>query len=147
MSEIQDKDYEIQLDLYTWEKQIETTNSLEEVYGYSVFSKEFAGQMEDYAQRQGKEHEEIFQSVWNGKEKNPVEEAFQAVFYAETETVIKADYGKEEERQLSGLAIAGFVLCGMMLTGSVLMMMDKSRKEKKEHEADDYSLRSEWENT
>lgn len=135
---------EIDLDFYVWEKQSQTTTSLEEVYGYSVFSEEFDRKIKDYQKNQKSTREEALRMVWKGKKKDEIEDAFQSVLLAETDTVIKADYGTEQIQMMSNKTIAGFILCGMIFAGGILMLLEKQWRGKK-NETDYNDIRRRYE--
>ncbi len=121
------------------EEQSGTFMTFGDLYGYYVFSEEFQNNMENYQKKKKDEQDIYFQNVLSGVRDNGTEAAFQAVFSANTQEVLRADYG-QEKTAANGLGFTiGFILMGMFLTGGFLFLIDKKRKGRSAHVTDDNS--------
>ena len=129
---------EFELNMDILDEQTGTSTTLGDQYGYNVFSEEFQESIARYEEKKEQEQEEYIRQVFGQKRRNDIEEAFEAVFSAETPVIVKAEY-REEDGDIRSLGFtAGFVLIGMFLTGILLFGVQKMRKERRGHAVDSY---------
>jgi len=107
-----------------------TTTSVEDLYGYSVFSEEFQEQIQRYEKREKEEQDASFGKVLAGERADETELAFEKVFAAESVTVVKEEHEKQESSPMGFLPALTFTLIGMLLAGGVWLFIERIRKKK-----------------
>lgn len=127
---------ELKLDIL--EEQTGTYSTFSDLYGYDVFSEEFTEQVETYEEEQNQKQDEYFQSVFQKEPGDQIEEAFDAVFSAQMQSVVRNEYSDTKENFAGMGFIIGFTLLGMFLAGGVLLFIENTWKRRKEHVTDNY---------
>ncbi len=129
---------EFELNMDILDEQTGTSTTLGDQYGYNVFSEQFQESIARYEEKKEQEQETYIRQVFGQERRNDIEEAFEAVFSAETPVIVKAEY-REEDGDIRSLGFtAGFVLIGMFLTGILLFGFQRMRKERRGHAVDSY---------
>lgn len=129
---------ELELKLDILEEQTETYSTFSDLYGYDVFSEEFTQKVETYEEEKIKKQDEYFQNVFQRKEEDQVEEAFDAVFSVQMQSVVRNEY-REAETESTGIGfMIGFTLIGMFLAGGVLIFIENIWNRRKKHAANNY---------
>lgn len=135
----------IEIDMSILMLQEKTTTSLCDKYGVHVFSEE-ARLLEDVLEEREEERQgRILSDICNGTEDSERTEILKAVMAADTQTVIKKDYGAETKEN-SPVFMYAYGLLGVMIAGIVLFYIENRRKKRREHEADgnDYRYTEEY---
>ncbi len=135
---------DIQIDTSILIQQEKTTTSLCDKYDVHIFS----GDIEALEMKQEKEEElqkeQILEDVLTRRPKADRREALRTVMEAETSAVVKKEYHTEAETGME-LSMYAYLLAGALLAGTVLFYIEKKRKDRKRHEADDYNYRQDGE--
>lgn len=130
------EEHNIEIDMSILMQQEKTTTSLCDKYGVHVFSEE-ARLLEDALEkREEEQREKILSDICGGTENSGRDEILRAVMAADTQTVIKKDYGAETKEN-SPLSMYVYGLLGVMTAGIVLFYIESRRKKRRGHEADD----------
>ena len=121
----------LDLDTGTLQKDENISTSLCDRFGIHMYSEDFIEKEKTYQKEQKEKSDRIFTNVWSNQKQEKNEQAFQAVMYARTAEVIKADYAgpKEAEGTYAGV-MYGFL--GAALAGAVLFGIEKYRRKKHE---------------
>lgn len=133
---------DIQIDTSILTQQEKTTTSLCDKYDVHVFGADI-GALENKREKEEElEQEKILTDVLTRRPKADREEAFQAVMEADTTAVVRKEY-KTEEDMGPDFSMYAYVLLGVLLAGTVLFYIEKRRKDRRRHEADNYNYRQE----
>lgn len=122
---------ELELDTFSLEEQEKVATSLEDVYGYKVFTEAFQKQIDNYNMLKQQERKLSLEYVFTREPENMVMEAFQTVMRAETSIVVGNEYEEESEKGDSILMMAGFAILGALITGLIWSFVENKRKGKK----------------
>lgn len=138
---------ELILNMDILEEQKGTVSTLGDLYGYNVFSEEFDRQVTNYQKKKEAAQEEAFQNVFyrSLSREEELERSFQAVMTAESQMVVREDYRDNRTQENNPWLMAGFILVGMFLTGSILFGIEKKRRGKRKHAANDNDYRTQYE--
>lgn len=128
-----------ELDTEILNQQKETTSSMADLYGYSVFSDDFKEKLTLEYKRQKEERSYYFDCVFRNVPEDKTQQVFEQVFATQTQVVVKEDFEVEEDTQMSVFQIIGCTLLGGLLSLGVWMVIEKIRKGKKIRE--DYDNR------
>ncbi len=123
-----DQSGELELQWDIVENQEDISSSLEEIYGYEVFSEKFYNETKSIKAEQELEEENNFNSVMYGEAKDETEAAFQRVMSAEVQTMVKNEYKEIETGTMNNFFAAGFLVIGMVVAGSVFFIIDRWKK-------------------
>ena len=121
----------MELDTSIIESPKDTTTTMADMYGYSVFSKEFQHQIQVKRQQEKQLQEQCLVSVLTNRPADENARIFEQVLTAETAVVVKDDLAGTANKPASGIEMMGFTILGALLAGGVWMMIDKVRKGKK----------------
>ena len=122
----------LELDPEVLNKRKEQHSSLEDLYKYSVFSKEFKENIEYVNKKEANEMEKSFEKVFVGEKNDVTDEVFETVISAPSKTVITNDYSNHKTNANSGLISVLFIGLGMSIAFVALLGIDKLRKLRKD---------------
>lgn len=109
----------------------DSTSSLEDIYGYPIFSEDFSKRITYVKEQETSETNIAFSNVFQGMQDNAVEDAFQIVMASDMEKVITVNYTKQEEEKENMVSMIGFTAIGMIATAMVFLLINKYRKKKR----------------
>jgi len=124
----------MELDTSILESKQSTTTTMADMYGYSVFSKEFQQKLTSGQAREQKEQEYYLDCVFANKPENEAEAIFQRIFKTETALIVKEDFMKNSTKEIGGIGMMGFTILGALLAGGVWLVIERIRKGKKVRE-------------
>lgn len=130
---------EFRLNMDILDEQTGISTTLGEQYGYNVFSEKFRESVDNYEEKKEQEREEYIRCVFGQERNDEIEEAFDAVFSSEAQSIVKAKYEEGGGEDGNYSFTAGFVLTGMFFTGILLFTFQKMRKERRRNAVDSYS--------
>lgn len=133
---------DIQIDTSILTQQEKTTTSLCDKYDVHVFGADIGALEDKYEQEEELEQEKILADVFTRRPNADRKEAFQAVMAADISEVVRKEYGTEEKAGMD-FSMYAYVLLGALLAGTVLFYIEKRRKDRHRHEADNYNYRPE----
>ena len=102
--------------------------SLEDLYGYDVFSDKFSKNTKESKKQIKTEHNKAFNEVMKNKKNNTIDQAFMKVMKAETGQVITNNYSNKTRKSDSLAFMATYVVLGMVLTIIVIELVGKIKK-------------------
>lgn len=105
-----------------------SASSLEDIYGYPVFSDYFTDRIEHAQIKEKKEVESAFKNVFTEEMQSGIDEAFTAVMTADMESVITVNYNRQNGERESAFSIVGFTVLGMVITTVIILVVDSLRK-------------------
>lgn len=109
-------------------EQTNTATPLTDVYGYAVFSESFAAKIKLQKMREAERFDKQLRAILTQKKSTIIEDSFQAVLSADTETIIRADYEETPSKRENPWSVTAFILLGVLLTGTLLAVIEKIRK-------------------
>jgi len=121
----------MELDTSVLEKKQSTTTTMADMYGYSVFSKDFQQKLEIEKEKQKKERDYYLDCVFVNEPEDGVDQAFKQVITAETAVIVKEDFTADSTKETTAMEMIGFTILGALLAGVVWMLIEKVRKGKK----------------
>lgn len=121
----------MELDTSILERTQDTTTTMADMYGYSVFSKNFQEQLETGKEKEQQDRDYYFDCVFANDPGNELELAFSQVITAETAVIVKADIETADVKTTSATEMIGFTILGALLAGGVWILIEKVRKGKK----------------
>lgn len=133
---------DIQIDTSILTQQEKTTTSLCDKYDVHIFGADI-GALENKREKEKElEQKKILTDVLTRRPKVDREEAFQTVMAADTAAVVRKEYGAKENTGMD-FSMYAYVLLGVLLAGTVLFYIEKRRKDRRRHEADNYNYQQE----
>lgn len=126
-----DEDAALNLNVDDLNWQGKQTTSLCDRFGVHMFTEKFRQAEIGVRQEEKELAEDMFESVMFREEPidNGMEEIFDTVMAAETEVIIKADYGIDTTAAFD-IASLLYILGGIMAAGVVLWLVERRRKKK-----------------
>ena len=106
----------------------ETASSLEDIYGYMVFSDDFAKRIEYIQKKERNEIEQSFTNVFEKDKNTEVEDVFDLVMNSQTEKIITVNYNTKKEKTDSLFSISAYIFLGMFCTTVVIFLMKLIKK-------------------
>lgn len=106
----------------------ETASSLEDIYGYMVFSDDFAKRIEYIQKKERNEIEQFFTNVFEKDKNTEVEDVFDLVMNSQTEKIITVNYNTKKEKTDSLFSISAYIFLGMFCTTVVIFLMKLIKK-------------------
>ena len=112
--------------------------SLEDLYGYDVFSEKYEAGYQKVKKNEADEREKVLQQVFRGQKSDAVQQAFETVMHADHLQVVQADYqppssGSEILRGIS------FTALGMGIALAIGLMIRRAQKRKQKNENYDHN--------
>ena len=124
----------MELDTSILEKQQNTTTTMADLYGYSVFSQDFLKKLEVEQAQAKKEQEHYFNAVFTKTPEDETGQAFERVMTANMGLIVKDDLVQEGPKGLNNMWMASFAILGALLAGAVWLYIEKVRKGKRVRE-------------
>ena len=126
-----DEDAALNLNVNDLNWQGKQTTSLCDRFGVHMFTDKFSRAEIRVRQEEKEMTEDMFESVMFREEPidNGMEQIFDTVMAAETEVIIKADYGTDTSAAFDVTALL-YILGGIMAAGVVLWLVERRRKKK-----------------
>lgn len=121
----------LELDTVSLDEQGKVATSLEDIYGYQVLSEEFEKQVNQHKELEEQERKQYMEYVFTENPTDTIMAAFDTVMEAQTNVIVGTEYSDKEIKGDSPIMIIGFTLLGAVLTGMVLLFIEKIRKGKK----------------
>lgn len=121
----------LELDTVSLDEQGKVATSLEDIYGYQVLSEEFEKQVNQYKELEEQERKQYMEYVFTENPTDTIMAAFDTVMEAQTNVIVGTEYSDKEIKGDSPIMVIGFTLLGAVLTGIVLLFIEKIRKGKK----------------
>lgn len=121
----------LELDTVSLDEQGKVATSLEDIYGYQVLSEEFEKQVNQHKELEEQERKQYMEYVFTENPTDTIMAAFDTVMEAQTNVIVGTEYSDKEIKGDSPIMIIGFTLLGAVLTGIVLLFIEKIRKGKK----------------
>ena len=118
------------------------TTSLCDRFGIHMYSEEFLKKEQAYKEKQATEWSNNLSCVLENERKDEMESVFQTVISTQSETVLKSDYGVENNEKTNTVFMSFYILLGIVIAGVVLFYIEKRRKGRKKREDyyNDYKL-------
>ena len=121
----------LELDTVSLDEHGKVATSLEDIYGYQVLSEEFEKQVNQHKELEEQERKQYMEYVFTENPTDTIMAAFDTVMEAQTNVIVGTEYSDKEIKGDSPIMIIGFTLLGAVLTGIVLLFIEKIRKGKK----------------
>ena len=127
----------MELDMGILEVQENTKTTMADMYGYSVFSRDFLQSMQQEQEQEKEIRESYLQNVFTNEAEDEIGEAFERVFAAQSTVVVREDFATKNSTETSNTVLASFGILGALLASGVWVMIDRVRKGKRIHENKD----------
>ena len=131
MQATEDQSHDLSLDASVLQKNDDVSTSLCDRFGIHMYSSEFLEQEALYKEEQDQEKTKIFHAVMHNSKNEKTEESFQQVIQAEGVEVIKSNSARNEQEE-AGWFSAAYILLGAIVAGTVLFLIDKMRRKRRE---------------
>ncbi len=103
-------------------------SSLEDMYGYAVFSEDFSKQVSIEKKRIQKENNNAFKNVMKNKSSNEIDKTFKNVMNAKTSPIITKDYNDLAKSKDNIWIEIFYVALGMIITLLVIYLAMRVKK-------------------
>ena len=124
----------MELDTSILEQQQNTTTTMSDLYGYSVFSPDFIKKLEVEQAREEQELEHYLNVVFTKKPEDETNQVFERVMATNASLIVKDDLVQESIKGPNGIWTASFAIVGALLAGAIWLGIEKVRKGKKVRE-------------
>jgi len=105
-----------------------TTTTMADIYGYSVFSQEFQNRRRQEKEDEVKLQEMYFANVLANEAEDEVGEAIGRVFAAQSSTIVREDFTPDTNGKTSIIMLGGFGIVGALLASVVWLTVERVRK-------------------
>ena len=124
----------MELDTSILEQQQNTTTTMSDLYGYSVFSRDFWNKLEAEHVRKKEEQERYFNAVFTKEPDDETGQIFERVMATNASIIVKDDLAQENTNELSGIWMISFAILGALLAGAIWLGIEKFREGKRVRE-------------